>query len=154
MPASPLTFGGTELFSESPERLFAALTDLGQLSKTIPDLVSSEQIDERTLKCVVRPGFSFLRGTLRLTILLGDSRPPESATMTVAATGIGAQIRVVSDLQIAPKPAGSQLTWSASIVELNGLVATISRALISAAAEKVIRNAWQRVHAELDAPQA
>jgi carbon monoxide dehydrogenase subunit G len=153
MPASPLTFGGTESFSASPERLFAALTDLGQLSKTIPDLVSSEQIDERTLKCVVRPGFSFLRGTLRLTISLGDSRPPESATMTVAAAGIGAQIRVASDLQIVPTPAGSQLTWSASIVELKGLVATISRPLISAAAEQVIQNAWRRVHADLDAPQ-
>jgi carbon monoxide dehydrogenase subunit G len=142
------------MFSVPPKRLFAALTDLGQLSKTIPDLVSSEQIDERTLQCVVRPGFSFLRGTLRLTISLVDTRPPESATMTAAAAGIGAQILVASDLQIVPTPAGSQLTWSASIVELKGLVATISRPLISAAAEQVVQNAWQRVHAELDAPQS
>jgi carbon monoxide dehydrogenase subunit G len=154
MPTSPLTFGGTEFFSAPPEQLFAALTDIGQLSKTIPDLVSSEQIDQRTLKCVVRPGFSFLRGTLRLTISLGEFRPSESATMTVAAAGIGAQIRVTSELQIVPMNSGSQLNWSASVVELKGLVATISRPLISAAAEQVIQRAWQRFHAELDAPHA
>src|SRR4051812_43830427 len=74
--ASPLTFGGEETFSVPPERLFAALTDLDQLTKIIPDLVSSERIDERTLKCVVRPGFSFLRGTLKLQISIIDRQPP------------------------------------------------------------------------------
>ena len=150
MPASPLSFGGEESFAVPPERLFAVLADLDQLAKIIPDLVSAEKIDDRTLHCVVRPGFSFLRGTLRLTISLVELHPPESALMTVAAAGIGAQIQVSSELQIAATETGSRLTWSAKAVELKGLAATISRPLISAAAEKTIRTAWQRVHAELD----
>ena len=47
--AAPLTFGGEETFSVPPERLFSALTDLDQLTKIVPDLVSSERIDERML---------------------------------------------------------------------------------------------------------
>jgi carbon monoxide dehydrogenase subunit G len=149
--STPLTFGGEETFSLPPDRLFAALTDLDQLAKTIPELVSSEKIDGRTLHSVVRPGFSFLRGTLRLSITVVDLQPPQSARMNVAADGIGAHITVESRLQIDPLDAGSRLTWTATVVELKGLVATISRGLISAAAERTIRNAWARLHAEVDA---
>jgi carbon monoxide dehydrogenase subunit G len=149
--AAPLTFGGEETFSVSPERLFAALTDLDQLTKTIPDLVSSERIDDQTLHCVVRPGFSFLRGTLRLAIEIVDLDAPKSASMKIAADGIGAHFNIESRLQIDPIESGSRLIWTAAVVELKGLVATISRGLISAAAERTIKNAWARVHAEVDA---
>jgi carbon monoxide dehydrogenase subunit G len=149
MPATPLTFGGEEAFSATPERLFASLTDLDWLAKTIPDLVSAERVDERTLNCIVRPGFSFLRGTLRLTIGLADLHPPSEASMRLLATGIGIQIVVESKLQITPEGTGARLVWSATVAELKGLVATVSRSLISAAAEQVIRNAWRRVHETL-----
>jgi carbon monoxide dehydrogenase subunit G len=145
-----LTFGGSETFSVPPERLFAALTDLNQLATTIPDLVSSEKIDDRTLHCVVRPGFSFLRGTLRLAITIVDLDPPHSANMKVATDGIGAHILVESQLQIDQLDAGSRLTWTATVVALKGLVATLSRPLISAAAERTIQNAWATVHRELE----
>src|SRR6185437_14433388 len=77
-------FGGEERFAAAPERLFAVVTDLETLSENIPNLVSAERTDERTLKCVVRPGFSFLRGTLKLTISLADLEPPTAAAMTIA----------------------------------------------------------------------
>ena len=89
MPA-PLTFGGNESFSAPPEQVFATLTDLERLPRIIPDLISSEKVDNRTLNCVVRPGFSFLRGTLRMTITIVELKPPESASMKVTAAGIGA----------------------------------------------------------------
>jgi carbon monoxide dehydrogenase subunit G len=151
MPA-PLTFGGNETFSAPPEQVFAALTDLDRLPRLIPELVSAEKVDDRTLNCVVRPGFSFLRGTLRMMISIIDMNAPKTASMKVSATGIGAQIEVASALEITPTDSGSALNWSASVTELKGLVATISRPLIAAAADQVIRNSWQRLRAELTAP--
>ncbi len=148
--AANLSFCGEETFSAPPERLFAALTDLPQLAKALPDVVSSEEVDERTLNCVVRPGFSFLRGTLKLHIVIADRHASESATMTVDADGIGAHIKIESRLQIAAFDGGSRLAWTANVVELKGLVATVSRPLISAAAERTIRKAWERVHASLE----
>jgi carbon monoxide dehydrogenase subunit G len=150
--AAPLAFGGNETFSAPPEQVFAALTDLDRLPKLIPDVVSAEKIDDRTLNCVVRPGFSFLRGTLRMTLTIVDSDPPRTASMKVSAIGIGAKIEIVSSLSIAATDAGSTLTWSASVTELKGLVATISRPLISAAADQVIRKAWHELSAELAVP--
>ncbi len=149
--ATPLTFGGSESFSAPPERLFAALTDLDELAATIPDLVSSQRIDERTLNCVVRPGFSFLRGTLRLAISIVDLQPPHFARMAIAADGIGTHITVVSQLHVEAADCGSKLDWTAAVVDLKGLVATVSRPLISAAAERTIQNAWAKIHAKLGA---
>ncbi len=149
MLTAPLTFGGEETLAAPPERVFDLLTDLDELATTIPDLVSAEKTDERTLQCVVRPGFSFLRGTLRVTIVLGEIQRPVSATMHVSAKGIGTQIGIESRIHISPDPTGTKLNWTAEVVELKGLVATVGRSLITVAADQVIRGAWQRIRERL-----
>src|SRR5262249_38743132 len=95
-----------------------------------------------------------LRGTLKLTISIVDLKPPESASMKVSAAGIGARIEVTSSLQIAAAETGSALTWSASVTELKGLAATISRPLISAAADQGIRKAWQGLRKDLSGTES
>jgi carbon monoxide dehydrogenase subunit G len=147
--AAPLAFGGEERFDAPPEKVFALLTDLDAVAGTIPDLVSSERVNARTLKCVVRPGFSFLRGTMKLSIGLGDTTPPSAAMMTVTAQGIGVGMDVVSQLKIAADGAGSLLTWTANVENLKGLIAAVSPALIKAAADQVIRHAWSEVRKAL-----
>lgn len=148
--AADLEFGGEEHFAATPERVFDAITDLDLLSQHIPDVVSVTRIDDRALRCVVRPGFSFLRGTLQMTIQFTDLDRPTTATMQVDASGIGQSIRVASRSTISPENGGSLLQWQAHVVERRGLVATISKSLISAAAGQVIRDAWQKVHRHLD----
>jgi len=146
MPTSPTQFDGEEQFTVEPARLFTVLTDLDVIAAMIPDLVSHQRVDPQTLECVVRPGFSFLRGTMKLAIRLGDLVPPEKAMMHVAAQGIGIGMKVDSRLEISSTPTGSQLKWQAEIRELKGLIATVSPALVRAAADQVVRQAWQLVH--------
>lgn len=142
-------FGGEELFGAAPERVFAAVTDLDVLADTIPDLVSSERPDARTLKCVVKPRFSFLRATLRLTITLEDLRPPQSARMHIAGQGIGASIEVSSSLTMEAEGSGSRLRWTARIERTGGLMATVPSGLLKGAADQVIRQGWQQVRERL-----
>jgi carbon monoxide dehydrogenase subunit G len=149
MSATPAEFGGEEVFAAPPERLFAVLTDLDTLAATIPDLVSSERPDAQTLKCVVKPRFSFLRATLRLTITLANVDPPRSATMHVAAQGIGVSMEVGSSLAIQPEGSGSRLRWTARIERAGGLMASVPAGLIKGAADQVIRQAWQLVRGKL-----
>jgi carbon monoxide dehydrogenase subunit G len=142
-------FGGQEHFQAPPEKLFQLLTNLDALKSTIPDLVSAERVDERTLKCVVRPGFSFLRGTLKLSIAVTDSTPSSSAAMNVEAQGIGTSMTIVSQLNISPEGAGSCLDWSAKIEQLKGLSSAVPGGLIKGAADEVIRHAWGEVRKQL-----
>jgi carbon monoxide dehydrogenase subunit G len=151
--AGKLEFGGEELFRSPPEKLFAAMTDVRQIAECIPDLTSSNVVDDQTLECVVRPGFSFLRGTLKVKIRIDELDPPRHATSRVESSGIGQTIRLVSQMDISPDDSqstgGSKLTWRAEVTELKGLVATISPALINGAADQVIRQSWAQIRAKL-----
>ncbi|HJT36118.1 MAG TPA: SRPBCC domain-containing protein [Pirellulales bacterium] len=148
--ATPATqFGGEEIFAASPERVFAVLTDLDALAASIPDLVSSERPDANTLRCVVKPGFSFLRGTLKLAITIADLQPPRSATMTVVAQGIGVSMQVRSSIEIESTGTGSRLRWSATLERMTGLLSSVSPGLVKAAADQTIRHAWQQARQRL-----
>ncbi|REK17891.1 MAG: hypothetical protein DWQ37_05040 [Planctomycetota bacterium] len=144
-----MEFGGEERFAASPEQVYALLTDLDAMGKTIPDLVSAEKVDERTLKCVVRPGFSFLRGTMKLTVALAECEPPQRAAMNVDAKGIGVSMRIASQMHIVPESEGTRLEWQARIEQLKGLISAVSPGLIKAAADQVIRHAWDQVRKQL-----
>ncbi len=150
MASDPIQFGGEEQFDAPAERVFTLLTDLDGLPRMIPDLVSAERVDDRSLRCVVRPGFSFLRGTLKVAISLDEMQPPTSASMTVAAQGIGVSMRIASHLEIEREGADrSKLSWRATLAEVKGLAAALSPSLLKAAADQVIRHAWGKVRNEL-----
>jgi carbon monoxide dehydrogenase subunit G len=146
-----LEFSGKERFEQDADRVFAVVTDLGLLAQNIPDLVSYELVSDQRLKCVVRPGFSFLRMTMKTEIdLIGDPAA-RSADLRVRSQGIGASMEIESRLQVAEAGPGSVLNWSARVVKTTGLVATVSPDLVRAAAEQVIRAGWQRVRERLAA---
>lgn len=149
-----LQFGGEERFVAAPEKVYALLTDLDGLGASIPDLVSAQRVDERTLNCTVRPGFSFLRGTMKLKITLDELTPPpenvpSKATLRIDSQGIGVAMKVVSRMTLEPDGTGTKLTWSADVPEMKGLVATVSPGLVKAAAEQVIRHGWKQMHERL-----
>jgi carbon monoxide dehydrogenase subunit G len=148
--AGNIEFGGEEKFQASPEKVYGLLTDLDAMAAIIPDLESAETADANSLKCVVRPGFSFLRGKMKLTISLSDLEPPRSAVMGVAAKGIGVSMEVNSQLNVAAEGDGSLLKWSATVEKLTGLISVVSPALIKASADQVIRHAWTQVRAKLE----
>ncbi len=149
MAKQPIEFGGEERFKASPEQLYRLLTDLDVMATVIPDLVSSERLDDTTLKCVIKPGFSFLRGTLRMSLQLVECQPSEHATMQVEAQGIGVGMNIMSTLRIVPDGTGSELFWNAQIQQVKGLISAVSPGLIQGAADQVIRHAWRSVRQQL-----
>jgi carbon monoxide dehydrogenase subunit G len=154
MPRPLPEFGGEESFAAKPAQLYALLTDLDAIGETIPDRVSSQRSADGGLECVVRPGFAFLRGTLKLKMTLDELAPPSAATMRVQGNGIGVDVQIVSTMRIAPHDDGSRLAWTAQIVALKGLVATVSSGLIAAAADQVMRQGWRRIRERLESQPA
>ncbi len=162
MPTDPLELSGVEQFAADAARVFGVVTDLDVLARVLPDVESSERPDADTLRCVVRPGFSFLRGKLNVTIArrqvaaAHSESNPLSASFRVESKAIGVQIAVETSLRVEESDdrrsnsgAGSALHWKAHVVERKGLVAAVSASLLRAAAEKVIHQTWGRLRSEL-----
>lgn len=145
-----LEMNGEERFEQDADRVYAVATDLNLLAKNIPDLVSSELVGPDQLNCVVRPGFSFLRMSMKTKIQITRDAPARTAQLKIASQGIGASMEVESQLAVLPEEGGgSILRWSAAVTKRSGLVATVSPDLVRAAAEQVIRTGWQHLRGQL-----
>jgi carbon monoxide dehydrogenase subunit G len=152
MPTALDPFSGDETFAAPPSRAFAVLTDLDALAAAMPGLVSSERVDERTLKAVVRPGLSFMTGQVRLTLVLVEARPDEHATMHVAAASIGVGLSIDAELSLSPLDDGrrTRLAWEARVHDMKGLIAAVPAGLVRAAADKVITDGWQSLRPRIE----
>lgn len=143
-------FSGSELFRATSERLFAVLTDPDAIAMAIPDRVSHTRVDDRTLKCVVRPGFSFLRANMSVTLAI-TAAPPGEITLDIGSKGIGASMDVQCRLAVAGEGEGARVTWEARVQRLGGLLSAVSPTLIRSAADRVIRDGWASLRAQVEA---
>lgn len=147
--STQIEISGSEVLPAPPEKVFDAVTDLDRVASLIPDLVSAEKDPDGALRCVVRPGFSFIRGTLKTTVRIVEATRPSSAVMRISSAGIGMGMELESRLALTPDPAGTRLDWSGRVLERKGLIAAVSPGLIRAAAEKTVRDGWDKLRAML-----
>jgi carbon monoxide dehydrogenase subunit G len=149
-----LRFEGDRDFALSPDELFTRLTDARFLVQCIPDVesVTAQQADRATL--VLRPGFSFVRGTLELSLQVVDAVAGQSARVLLHSKGIGSTSDVEANLSLASAEGGTRVHWVAEIKSLGGLLRAVPAGLVRGAAQKVIDGAWARVEEKLSSPPA
>lgn len=157
------TFSGEEQFAVPADVLFAAVTNLdpqGPLAKSVPDVVSAEQVQgengQSVLQCKVKPGFSFIRATMKLTIELSDVDTSQRATkIHITSAGIGNSMKVQCSMKVNEAASGSDsaassIAWEANVLEKRGLIAAVSPALIRGAADTVIRDGWASLRKQVE----
>ncbi len=137
-----LQLSGEEQFSQSTTEILSRLTDAAFLAECMPGLESISQLKPGLAMCRVRPGLSFARGTLKLTLEVLQQQPLESVQINVQCKGIGSSATVETVVQVSEVEAGTQLAWDAEVKELGGLLKPVSRTLIGAAARKLIADGW------------
>jgi carbon monoxide dehydrogenase subunit G len=147
---SALEFSGVERFSLAPADLFAKLCDMDFVAAGIPDLASSERTGPLSMNCKVRPSFAFLRGTLDMSMAIVEHEEPSFAKMRVAGKGIGASLELETTMQIDAVDDGSELRWQSQVVQLGGLLKSVSKGLIQGAASKVSSQVWADLHKRLE----
>ena len=135
-------FSGEERFTQPRTEIWSRLIDAEFLAQCMPGLESVERDDSALLVCRVRPGLSFLKGAIRVTLEVYDKQPPDSLRIRVHSKGIGSSAIVETAVELAALDTGTQLAWTAAIAELGGLLKPVSRGLIEAAARKVIAEGW------------
>ncbi len=145
-------FEGEKDFPQAPAEVWAKLTDARFLVQCIPDVesVTEQQSDRAVL--VLRPGFSFVRGTLDVELRVVDAVAPSAARYLIASKGIGSSADVEATVALAPQGAGTRVRWTAEVQTLGGLLKMVPAGLIRGAAQKVVNDAWSAVEAKLNTP--
>lgn len=144
-----LHFEGDKDFTLPPPELLAKLGDARFLAECIPGVEAVTKSEPGLVLCVVRPGFSFVRGTLEITLRVAEGVPGSSLRYSVHGKGIGSSNDVEAELRVVPQGGGSHAHWVADITQLGGLLKAIPQGLLKASAQKVIGDVWDQVQAKL-----
>jgi len=144
-----LHFEGDTDFTQPPATVWSKLADVHFLTACIPDLESATVRDDGSAVCVIRPGFSFIRGTLEVTMKIADAVPNQALRIHAHGKGIGSSNDVEMALTFAERDGGTRIHWTADITHLGGLLKALPQGLLKGAAQKVIGDVWERVKVKL-----
>jgi len=146
-----LHFEGDNEFLQPPAELFARLSDARFLVSCLPDVESTTKTETTAAECVVRPGFSFVRGSIQLTLKVAEAVADKSLRILAHGKSIGASNDLELNLNLAPKDSGTRVHWTADITNLTGLLKLAPQGLLKGAAQKVINDVWEAVRKKLGA---
>lgn len=145
-----LHFTGQQEFLQRPNKIWEHLVNIEFLARCIPGLEKIENTEPRKLAFHVRPGFSFLQGTLKSTLEIVDEQAPWRLRLLVHSKGIGSSARVEIPLELSTIETGTRLVWTVEIKELGGLLKPLGKSLVTSAAKQVFEDTWQTFHAAIN----
>ncbi len=146
-----LQFEGDKTFPQRPATVWAKLSDAAFLVECIPDLEKVTVAEADHAACVVRPGFSFVRGSLELSAQMLEKVPDQSVRVAVESKGIASSSTVEIAMTLTPRDEGSVLHWVATVSRLGGLLKAVPSGLIRAAAQRIVNDMWAGVDKKLAA---
>lgn len=144
-----LHFEGKQNLSSDPEVCWGKLSDPRFLGQCIPNLESMTQCAPDQVQFKVRPGVSFVRGTLDITIKVEKPEPGKTVRYYIQSRAIGSSSDAEAILIMEPATSGTRLRWTVDIKTLNGLLKAVPPGLIKASAQKVITDLWLSVAIKL-----
>jgi uncharacterized protein len=137
---------------QPPDRVFTALIDPAVLQRCIPGCEELKAIGADAYEARLRIGVAGLKGTYSGRAELRDKRPPESFTIVFDGKGSPGFVRGTATIRLAAQDSGTRVTSNAE-VQVGGLIAAVGSRLVDATARKLAAEFFQRLAAEMGAPQ-
>lgn len=136
------TFEGERNFALPPDQLWAKMRDAAFLVTCIPEGSPHEGGTRDVAVCTVHPGFSFMRGSLEITIEVRASEEPTSILYAQKSKGIGSSSEVETSVTLSAHEGGTKIHWRAEVKSMGGLLKMAPAGLVRGAANKVIEDVW------------
>jgi uncharacterized protein len=144
---------GDQDFPQPPPQIWSKLSDARFLAECIPGIETVAVAEPDRLQCVLRPGFTFVRGTLDLTLEVADRVVNVSARMLLHGKGIGTTSEVEVPWTLESQGPGTRLHWVVNVKSLGGLLKAVPQGLIKAGAQKVVSDALEAVANRVRGPE-
>ncbi len=144
-----LHFEGDTDLAPNPAAVSAKLSDARFLVQCIPGVEKVTLAEAERAVCTLRPGFSFVRGTLEVTLVVAEKVADKLTRLKLDSKGVGTTSQLEVVFTYASHDAGTRVHWTADITQLGGLLKAVPQGLIKGAAQKVIADAWASVEVNL-----
>src|SRR5262245_26273391 len=115
-------FEGDRDFSQAKADVYARLTDPAFLVECIPDVETVKAVTGEHAELILRPGFSFVRGTIEVTLRIVEKAEPNGARVQLLSKGIASSSEVEATLALTPLESGTRVHWTAEVRNLGGLL--------------------------------
>jgi carbon monoxide dehydrogenase subunit G len=145
-------FDGERTFAMPLTDVWPKLSDAAFLARCVPDATVKGEPERDRAQYTVRPGFSFARGTLDVTMEILERHEPEAVRFRLTSKGIGSSSVVESALKLTADGAETKVAWTAEVMQLGGLLKMVPAGLIRGAAQKVIEDVWDGIAKKLAPP--
>ncbi len=142
-------FEGDRSFPLPVSDVFAKLSDASFLVGCLKDVEEIVEAAPDVSTWKLRPGFSFIRGTLDITMNIVERTPTSAVKVKLLSRGIGATATVETLLAFSPNDSGTAVHWTADVTELTGLLKLVPKGLILSTAGKVIEETWGEIAKKL-----
>ena len=146
-----ITLQGEQSLSQPVDVCWRQFKSLEFLVKCLPDLQAVTSVESDRATATIRPGFSFARSDMQLTVeRLGESAD-HAAEYRFTTKGVGASSVVDATFHLIPDATTCIMRWSARVQQLGGLLKAIPSGLIQGGAERVIKDMLQNIDRKLAA---
>ncbi|SDO07986.1 CoxG family protein [Geodermatophilus sp. DSM 45219] len=143
-----MNLDGSAVLHDSPEAVWAALTDPAVLARTIPGCLALERVGEDSYRMNVSVGVGAVKGTYAGEVHLTDQNRPKSYVMHASGAGAPGQVRATVTIELAPDGDGTVLTYSADAV-VGGPVAGVGQRMITGVAKRLAAQFFTAIDGEL-----
>ncbi len=143
-------FEGERVFALPPAELWDKLRDAAFLARCVPEGSPHDGATRDRAGCTVHPSFTFMRGSLDVTIVVLGGEEPTSLRYSQKSKGIGSSSEVETTLTLSPHEAGTKVLWRSQVKVLGGLLKLVPAGLIRGAAQRVIEDGWTGVAEKLN----
>ncbi len=146
-------FEGERIFALPPVQLWPKLRDAAFLATCVPEGSPHEGATRDRAGCTVRPGFTFMRGSLDVIIEVLSGEEPTTLRYSQKSKGIGSSSEVETTLTLVAHETGTKVQWRSEVKVLGGLLKMVPAGLIRGAAQRVIEDGWTGVAEKLTETQ-
>ncbi|MFO0865113.1 MAG: SRPBCC domain-containing protein [Gemmataceae bacterium] len=143
-----MRFEGSLLLPRTIADVWPLLSDCRWLIQRLPDRTSESLLAEDHAKAVIRPGFSFVRGTLDVELRRRMSEPQSELEYVAASRSVGTRAELTTRMHLNAEDDATRMEWSVEITELGGLLKAVPSGLIRAAAQKAIDDVLANVRGQ------
>ena len=146
-----LSYSGQEQVQAPPAAVWAFVQDPERVARCLPDVQQVVVHDPTHLEATVQVGVGMVRGKFKFKIEVQPDTAANRVNVKVQGGGLGSVVDLTASANIVDNGDGTTtLDWTGDAT-IRGPVATVGGRVLDAQAQKLIRQTFQNLRAQVEA---